>query len=58
MNIGCVVGDFILNHLLYADDLVLVSPSSAGLKKLIEVCDFFGEDNDILFNASKSVIFF
>ena len=35
MNIGCVVGDFILNHLLYADDLVFVSPSSAGLKKLI-----------------------
>ena len=45
-----------MNHLLYADDLVLISPSSAGLKNLLAVCEKFGEDNDMLFNASKSAI--
>ena len=56
LKIGCLLGDFIINHLLYADDIVLISPSSAGLKKLLSVCEKFGDDNDMLFNASKSAI--
>ena len=56
LKVGCVMGEFIINHLLYADDIVLVSPSSAGLKKLLAVCEKFGDDNDILFNANKSAI--
>ncbi len=58
MNIGCVMDEFIINHLLYADDIVLVSPSSAGLKKLLEVCEIFGKENDMLFNATQSAIMF
>ena len=58
LSIGCVLGNFIVNHLLYADDLVLVSPSSAGLNKSLVVCKKFGIDNDILFNADKSAIMF
>lgn len=58
LNVGCVIGNFITNHLLYADDIVLISPSSAGLKKLLAVCEKFGDDNDMLFNASKSAIMF
>ena len=58
LSIGCVLGTFIVNHLLYADDLILISPSSAGLKKLLAVCEKFGIENDILFNASKSAIMF
>ena len=56
MNIGCVMGNTIINHLMYADDIVLISPSSAGLKSLLNICEKFGEQNDILFNASKSAI--
>ena len=58
LKVGCVIGDFLINHLLYADDIVLISPSSAGLKKLLAVCEKFGENNDILFNASKSATMF
>ena len=43
LNVGCVMGDFIVNHLLYADDIVLLSPSSAGLKKLLDICEKFGK---------------
>ena len=56
LNIGCVIGNTIINHLLYADDIVLLSPSSAGLKALLTICEQFGEKHDIIFNASKSAI--
>ena len=56
LNIGCTMGNIIINHLLYADDIVLLSPSSIGLKILLGVCEKFGENNDILFNASKSAV--
>ena len=56
LNIGCAMGNMVINHLLYADDIVLISPSSAGLRKLLAVCEQFGIDNDLLFNASKSAI--
>ena len=41
-NIGCVIADIIINHIMYADDLVLISPSSAGLKILLNACHQFG----------------
>ena len=31
-NTGCVSGDTIINHLMYADDLVLISPSATEMK--------------------------
>ena len=39
MKIGCVVGELIVNHILYADDIVLISPSPRGLKRLLEECE-------------------
>ena len=29
---GCMVGNQLINHLMYADDLILMSPYSAGLQ--------------------------
>ena len=56
LKIGCVVTNMIINHLMYADDIVLISPSSAGLSTLIETCQQFGINNDIKFNSTKSAI--
>ena len=36
--IGCRVGDSLINHLMYADDLVIFSPYSADLQQLLSVC--------------------
>ena len=44
-----------INHLLYADDLVLFSPSSKGLQQLIDCCSCVGNDLNIIFNDSKTV---
>ena len=51
LDIGCVIGSLIVNHLLYADDLVLISPSSRGLYRLLRECEKCGLDNDIVFNV-------
>ena len=44
--VGCCVGNVIINHLMYADDLVILAPSVGGLSKLLRICESFGESND------------
>lgn len=42
--IGCMVGDRCVNHVMYADDLIVV----AGLQQLLRVCTNYGvQYNDI-----------
>ena len=53
---GCWLGDNLINHLMYADDLVVLSPSSAGLQQMLNICTEYGIENDIKYNASKSVV--
>ena len=55
-NTGCMVGETLVNHLMYADDLVVLSPSSAGLQQLLDLCSEYGLQHDIIFNASKSAV--
>lgn len=52
----CMVGNTIINHLMYADDLVTLCPYSAGLQQLLRVCSQYGSDFDIKYNAKKSNI--
>ena len=33
------MGNEIINHLMYADDLVIMAPSVAGLSKLLRICE-------------------
>ena len=51
---GCCVGNEIINHLMYADDLVIMAPSVAGLSKLLIICELFGASHDMIFNHKKS----
>ena len=39
---------------MYADDLVIMALSVAGISKLLNICEIFGESNDIIFNQKKS----
>ena len=43
-NVGCSMNGHLINHIMYADDniLVLISPSSAGLCQLLHECEKFG----------------
>ena len=42
-----------INHLCYTDDTALVAPSLKGLQELIDICQIFGEDYDVIFNVDK-----
>ena len=52
--VGCCVGTEIINQLMYADDLVIMAPSVAGLSKLLIICELFGASHDMIFNQKKS----
>ena len=46
----------IINHLMYADDLVLLAQSSAGLCKLLRICEKVSVTRNILYNSKKSAV--
>ena len=52
---GYNVGGVMINHLMYADDLVIISPSAKGLQRLVDICAVYGQIHDILFNQDKTV---
>ena len=39
---------------MYADDLVLLAPSAAGLSLLLYACSYYGIECDVKFNSAKS----
>lgn len=53
-NTGCILPGKCINNLCYADDLTILSPSIAGLRQLIKVCEKHADICDILFNANKT----
>ena len=55
-NVGCNLNGHLINHIKYAGDLVLISPSSAGLSQLLRECEKFGTRHDVKYNAKKSAV--
>ena len=51
---GCLVGNSLVNHILFADDLCCMVPSLDGLQSLVNVCSEYAVANDIVFNCNKS----
>ena len=56
--IGGSLGGKRINHLLYADDLCIVSLSSAGSQQLLSICDQYCTSHSLTFNVLKSVCMF
>ena len=57
-SIGGSIGGKRINHMLYADDLCIVSLSSAGLQQLLSICDQYCAMHSVTFNVKKSVCMF
>ena len=55
-HIGYMLGSAKINHLMYADDLVILSPSAKGLRKLLKICEVYGIEFDIKYNGNKSSV--
>lgn len=56
INTGCQLNIKIINHLLYADDIVLFSPSLAGLRKLLDASSSIALSLSIKFNPEKKTV--
>ncbi len=52
---GCRLGGVTMNHLIYADDMCLIAPSPHGMQKLLNICELYAEDQDIIYNSKKTV---
>ena len=51
---GCRLNDISINHLVYADDMVLIAPSISALRKLIKSCENYAHVHSILYNTKKT----
>ncbi|KAG1664790.1 Double-strand-break repair protein rad21 [Nymphon striatum] len=51
---GCSMGSYFVGCLAYADDLTLIAPSKKALQILIDICEEYASEFDVLFNGSKS----
>ena len=54
LSIGCHINSVSFNHLVYADDTVLLAPSPNALQILISRCEQFAKCHDLLFNVKKT----
>ena len=51
---GCIFNGSCFNHLVYADDTVLLAPSPTALQKLINICINFAHSHSLLYNEKKT----
>ena len=54
LGIGCYIGQHFCGAAGYAYDIILLCPTSSGLRKTIEVCEKYAKLHDVLFSGSKS----
>jgi len=50
------IGQLFVGCDFYADDIALLSASCYGLQRLINICEKYGTEWDIRFNATKSEV--
>ena len=51
--IGCHIDNVCVNHVMYADDICLMTHSPAALQKLINICFDFSIQNDLSFDSTR-----
>ena len=56
--VGCHMSCRITGALAYADDITLLAPCKFALSIMLDVCEQYAAEFDILFNGSKSKLLF
>ena len=51
--VGCKIGFLVSNVFVYADDLIILSPTITALKHLVNICEDYGRDFELKFNPDK-----
>ena len=53
-NVGCYVGNVFLGGFGYADELCLLSLNRGSISIMLQICEDFSKEYDVVFNTSKS----
>ena len=53
--VGCTVGNMVVNHLMFADDISVFRPSISGLQCLLNICGDYAAEHKITFNCNKTI---
>ena len=53
---GCCIGNNLINHILFADDLCCFSASLDGLQSIVDICSKFALENDLVFNKLQKIL--
>ena len=56
--VGCSMDGVIINRLMYADDLFLIPTPISAMQILLNCCDSFARNHDVLYSTRKSVCMF
>ena len=49
------MGEILMNHLMFADDICVFCPSVCGLESILNVCQAYAESHEIIFNCHKTI---
>jgi hypothetical protein len=52
--VGCHIDGVCLNNISYADDMVLLSASVCGMRRLLGICEGYARSHGLIYNARKS----
>ena len=52
---GCFVNTTFVGCIMYAHDLLLLSPSVRGMQTMLDICTNFGRSHSIIFNVKKQL---
>ena len=55
LNYGCWMSNLYIGFILFADDILLISPTINGLQRQLNICASFSDERFIIFNDKKSV---
>ncbi|XP_061705638.1 uncharacterized protein LOC133516637 [Cydia pomonella] len=54
MHAGCLIDGVNMNNVSYADDMVLLSASVCGIRRLLKVCEDYAHTHGLKYNVNKS----
>ena len=53
---GCHIGDTFMGTVSYADDVVILAPSFTSLKQMLNICDKFSDNYNVLLTNTNYFI--
>ena len=58
LGVGCTIGEVFVGVLAYADDIVLLAPTPNAMRMMLDTCDSYAKEFNIVLNANKSKCLF